>query len=99
MEYKCHEHGQPRAYMDTFTRCLISNTDGHTEDEIKEFCIAEYTKIHGSRLKKENELGTPAQYNGHCGFPFGLDPFYRIYPIAPKATNEYMFEVVEPYCD
>jgi len=94
MEVVWVSRGQVRAYGDSIYRAEIIGTSGKSFEEIKAFAITEGNKQ--EKFKEENYIGAANQYTGSCGFPKGLDSFYRIFK---KSDDIYILEVCRPYDD
>jgi len=78
--------GQRLPYQDSIYEYII-NSD-LPEEEVKQKCLTEVRKC-----APERHAGLE-QYSGHCGFPFGLDSFYRFRKLE---ENKYQYIVVEPF--
>ena len=77
--------GQVAPYKDSISEYVIEAKI--EEEKVKDFC----TKfLHP--CKNECQLGC---YTGSCGFPFGLETYYRL---TKRGEGNYVYTVCSPYC-
>lgn len=88
MEAKFVSRKQPKPYADTLERWEIADAGTATEDEV--------LAVFQSKRSCENRAPRASSADGHCGFPFGLNSFFRI---SKRADGVWEYVVVDPYCD
>lgn len=65
------------------------------EAQVREHCLKNVHRVNPGNERRGDSHG------GHCGFPFGLEPYYSFSPlgVARFGVGRYRFSVTVPYCD
>ncbi|MCP3685590.1 MAG: hypothetical protein GY861_23310 [bacterium] len=79
--------GQVGAYKDSVYEYKV--TSNRSAEDVEEYCR---TELHKCSNKTTGER--TATFNGNCGFPFGLDSFYKFVQVD---TGLYKYYVCSPY--
>jgi len=88
IEWQVLRAGQPRPYADSIYEYVIKSK--LPESFIKNFC---------TKVLKPCDIPSKAgneQFTGSCGFPYGLDSFYKF---KQEAEGIYKYVVCEPFTD
>lgn len=84
---KTIQSGQNRAYEDSLYKYRIESS--FPAASVKEYCL---TQLHPCK----NSCQERNQFQGHCGFPFGLDTFYYF---REESAGVFEYWVCSPFCD
>ena len=76
--------GQLRAYSDSIYEYIIESNE--PKNMVERYCTA---SVH--KCKNKHQSGT---FDGSCGFPFGLDSYYKLIEIS---EHRYRYTVCSPY--
>lgn len=78
--------GQVRKYGDSIYEYRIVSDE--PVEAVKSHCT---TKLRPSKNESPN-----GHYGGSCGFPFGLESYFKF---KKESEGVYLYTVCEPYCD